>query len=235
MIDHCDAMFSTDENFSMFHSAPPTMTFQWCINAWGLKNHSAGGLWLIDHTTAHHSLWADNHTRNPKVIKPQAFDWINNVTFGWDLGMNLAGADVPGTVSGQPDRQLLRPRRQAAGMQSTAAEPCPTAVSPSMFICATMRSTAAPSSALEDTAIDYQLMGHKVTYRREAKAFPQRTGVPVTVDDRRTAYKKVISQAGPLRMAVDSSSPLATKLEPFCCRTSSQNTGGSSRKSRNWG
>ena len=97
MIDHCDMLFSADENFSMFRTAPPTMTVQWSANAWGLQTHSAGGLWLIDRATAHHTLWAHNHTRNPKLIRPAHFEWIDNVSFGWDIGFNLAGADVAGT------------------------------------------------------------------------------------------------------------------------------------------
>ena len=96
VIDHCDLMFANDENMSMFQGTPPTMTFQWSTNAWGLYGHSCGGLWVLEHATAHHTLWANNKTRNPKVIFPKLLDWTNNVTFGWDIGMNLAGADRNG-------------------------------------------------------------------------------------------------------------------------------------------
>lgn len=63
IIDHCDVMFSADENLSSFRTAPPTMTFQWSTNAWGIHGHSCGGLWLIDHATARHTLWANNKPR----------------------------------------------------------------------------------------------------------------------------------------------------------------------------
>ena len=56
-----------NENFSSFNTPPDNLTFQWSNNAWGLASHSAGGLWDVNHATVHHSLWAHNHTRNPKA------------------------------------------------------------------------------------------------------------------------------------------------------------------------
>ena len=67
IFDHCDAMLSNDENVSSFSSPPENMTWQWSVNAWGMESHSAGGLWDQNHATCHHSLWAHNHTRNPKA------------------------------------------------------------------------------------------------------------------------------------------------------------------------
>ncbi|MCU0780525.1 MAG: hypothetical protein MUF04_05410, partial [Akkermansiaceae bacterium] len=90
ILDHCDVMFSTDENLSSFGTPPEFFTFQWSVNAWGLQDHSCGGLWDINHATAHHTLWANNHTRNPKCISPSVFDWANNITFGWNNGFNMA-------------------------------------------------------------------------------------------------------------------------------------------------
>ena len=95
ILDHCDVMFSTDENLSSFGTPPEFFTFQWSVNAWGLNSHSCGGLWDINHATAHHTLWANNHTRNPKCISPSVFDWVNNVTFGWDNGFNMAASTDP--------------------------------------------------------------------------------------------------------------------------------------------
>lgn len=184
MIDHCDVMFANDENFSMFRTAPPTMTFQWSINAWGLKDHSCGGLWLVDHATAHHTLWANNHTRNPKVIKPLALDWINNVNFGWDIGMNLAGADVPGTY-----RVNIRGSSFIAAGRAQAA----------LFGGGVAPDGTMPFHVYLDDC-DATLSG--TNYHRATAPHPQTAGVPVTVDDRRTAYKKVISQVGAVRMEV---------------------------------
>lgn len=67
VIDHCDRLFGKDENFSSFGTPPENMTFQWSANAWGLDPHSCGGLWDQRHATAHHTLWAHNHTRDPKA------------------------------------------------------------------------------------------------------------------------------------------------------------------------
>jgi hypothetical protein len=212
MIDHCDALFSTDENFSMFRSAPPTMTFQWSINAWGLQHHSAGGLWLIDHTTAHHTLWADNHTRNPKVIKPQAFDWANNVTFGWDIGMNLAGADVPGTY-----KVNLRGSSFIHGGKVKNAIFGGGETNGTMPFTVYMNDCGLDGNGngkLDVTSTDYEIISGNLYHRQTVPflqtqaADPARPGdpvlgVPVRLDDRLTAYKKVISQAGIVRLDID--------------------------------
>ncbi len=85
MLDHLSVAFSTDENLSSFGSPPSNLTFQYSLNSWGLVDHSAGGLWDQNTATTHHCLWAYNHTRNPKA-RPGMLEWINNVTFAWDIG-----------------------------------------------------------------------------------------------------------------------------------------------------
>lgn len=200
IIDHCDVMFSTDENFSMFGSAPPTLTFQWSTNAWGLQTHSAGGLWLVDHATAHHNLWAHNHTRNPKLIKPQAFDWINNVNFGWDIGFNLAGADVPGTYRVNIRGSSFIPAGKAQAAVFGGGKSPDGSMPFHVFLddCAPPGKESSILSGLE--------------LHRESKPWPQESGAPVAIDDRLTAYKKVLSQAGALRMEIDPEKPLRDEV-----------------------
>ena len=94
ILDHCDALFSTDENFSSFNSPPENMTLQWSFNAWRLLTHSAGGLWYVNHATSHHSLWAQNHTRNPKALPSGLLDWVNIVTFDYGIGFILGDSTV---------------------------------------------------------------------------------------------------------------------------------------------
>ena len=86
MLDHISMQFSTDENMSSFGSPPENLTLQYSLNAWGLESHSCGGLWDQNHATSHHNLWAHNHTRNPKARPNGLLEWINNVTFDWDIG-----------------------------------------------------------------------------------------------------------------------------------------------------
>lgn len=221
ILDHCDVMFSADENFSMFKSAPPTMTFQWSINAWGLQHHSAGGLWMIDHTTAHHTLWANNHTRNPKCIRPAAFDWVNNVTFGWDIGMNLAGADVPGSYKAN-----IRGSTFIHGGKTKSAVFGGGVTNGVMPFTVHMDDCVLDGNGngrLDFTATNYALFSGEL-FNRQAVPFPQTLaanpaqpnepviGASLTVDDRATAYKKVISQVGALRMDVDAARPLRDEV-----------------------
>jgi len=222
VIDHCDVMFSADENLSSFRTAPPTMTFQWSTNAWGIYGHSCGGLWLIDHATAHHTLWANNKTRNPKVICPKLLDWTNNVTFGWDIGMNLAGADKPGlykaNLRGSSFIQGSRGRNAVFGGGVLPDGTMPYHIH--LDDCAMDGNGAAPPDL---TAEGYALID-KDQYHKSAAPFPQTLaadpakpgdpvlGVPVKIDDRTTAYKKVISQVGPLRLDVASDRPLRDEV-----------------------
>jgi len=210
IIDHCDVMFAADENLSSFRAAPPTMTFQWSTNAWGIYGHSCGGLWLIDHATAHHTLWANNKTRNPKVICPKLLDWTNNLTFGWDIGMNLAGADKPGTyhvnLRGNSFIQGSRGRNAIFGGGILPDGTMPYHVY--LDDCALDGNGAAPP---EITAEGYALID-KNLYHKSPAPFPQTLGIPVKIDDRRTAYKKIISQVGPLRPDVTSAQPLRDEV-----------------------
>lgn len=210
MLDHCDVMFSKDENFSSFRSPSPSMTFQWSTNAWGLQPHSCGGLWLVDHATAHHTLWANNHTRNPKVICPTLLDWSNNVTFAWDIGMNLAGAD-----KGGPYRVNLRGSSFIYGGNRKNAifggGPSPDGTLAYHVYMNDCALDGNGSVEPDVTASDYAIID-KETYQRSTVPFSQKAdpdplsgstqlmGVPLKVEDRITAFQKIISQVGPLRL-----------------------------------
>lgn len=95
IFDHISMTFSTDENFSSFKRPPENLTMQWSLNAWGLESHSCGGLWDQNHATCHHSLWAHNHTRNPKARPGGLLEWTNNITFDWDIGFIMGDSATP--------------------------------------------------------------------------------------------------------------------------------------------
>lgn len=222
ILDHCEAMFGSDENFSMFKTAPPTLTFQWSINAWGLQHHSAGGLWRVAHATAHHTLWANNHTRNPKCIRPLMFDWVNNVTFGWDIGFNLSGADVPGDY-----RANIRGSTFIHGGKTSSAifggGKAPDGTMPFHVFVDDCALDGNGNGKLDFSATNYGIISGNL-YHREPVPFPQTfaanpaqpgdptLGVPVTVDDRITAFKKVRSQVGTLRMEINPAEPLRDEV-----------------------
>lgn len=217
IIDHCDVMFGADENFSSFRQPTPTMTFSWSTNAWGLYGHSCGGLWNVGHATAHHTLWANNKTRNPKLIHPQAVDWINNLSFSWDIGMNLAAAEVPGTY-----RVNLIGSTFIHGEKNTSAVfgggRTPDGKIPYQVH---IRDCAMDGNGLREpevTARDAGIIHSKCIYERLAKPYEPRgpgarvAGLPVTVDERETAYCKVLSQVGALRMDAASALPLCDEV-----------------------
>lgn len=95
ILDHISMQFSTDENISSFGSPPENLTLQWSLNGWGLESHSCGGLWDQNHATCHHTLWSHNHTRNPKARPNALLEWTNNVTFDWDIGFIMGDSNTP--------------------------------------------------------------------------------------------------------------------------------------------
>jgi autotransporter-associated beta strand protein len=95
ILDHVSLAFSTDENISSYNSPPENVTMQWSLNAWGLESHSCGGLWDQNHASCHHSLWAHNHTRNPKARPGGLLEWTNNIVFDWDIGFIMGDSETP--------------------------------------------------------------------------------------------------------------------------------------------
>lgn len=226
ILDHCDVMFSTDENLSSFGTPPEYFSFQWSLNAWGLSGHSAGGLWDVDHATSHHSLWANNHTRNPKLIAPSVFDWANNVTFGWDNGFNMAESPTGG--SGYTHRVNVRGSTFVHGGSTTEAiYGGGTNSDGSNKFKLHMSDSVLDGNAngvLDSSRTNYGMVS-STSYDQVAAAWPQTVdgvtggtaiGVPVTLDARLTAYKKVISQAGATRMEYDAARPLRDEFTQLC-------------------
>ncbi len=221
ILDHCDVMFSTDENLSSFGTPPEFFTFQWSINAWGLQNHSCGGLWDINHATSHHTLWANNHTRNPKCISPSVFDWANNVTFGWNNGFNMAASTDPIARVNIRGSWFIH-----GGSTSSAVYGGGLNDSGQNVFQLHMNDSALDGSnngILDVTRTNYAMVSSS-QYTQASSAWPQALdgnaanpiiGSRVTLDERNIAYKKVLSKAGAVRMDV-SSRPLRDEISQLC-------------------
>jgi autotransporter-associated beta strand protein len=199
MMDHCDLLFSKDENFSSFGSPPENLTFQWSANAWGLYSHSAGGLWDMSHATAHHTLWAHNHTRDPKARPNGLLDWINNVTYDYGIGFIMGDststadwkANVEGCYFACPPSNIRGYVLSRASLDGSG--------NPNFSLFYT--------NCLFDRDGDTILDGRAVvnsditgSYRLMTNAFVRAAGIQVTQDSPLVAYKKIVSSAGPLRL-----------------------------------
>jgi autotransporter-associated beta strand protein len=225
IFDHCDVMFSTDENLSSFGAAPEHLTFQWSTNAWGLQSHSAGGLWKMRHATVHHSLWANNHTRNPKLIGCDVFDWVNNVVFGWNNGFNLAPEVTGG--NGYTYRVNIRNSTFShGGSTSSVIYGGGTNDDGSTKFQLHMSDTALDgnNNGVLDVSKPNYAMVSATGYTQTAAVWPQTTlgnsaasvvGIPVTVTPRLTAYKKILSKTGAVRMEIGSR-PLRDEITALC-------------------
>jgi hypothetical protein len=186
IVDHCSINFSTDENHSI--SQPLSTTSQWNINAWGLQSHSCGSLLYANNTTFHHTLWAHNHTRNPKS-RYGLLDWVNNVDFDWDIPYICADADSDTHWANVVNSYFISAGGSTDVFTSAQSD----------------RNTGLPtyhmylSGTLTDLNHDYVLNGTdkgtslngNIDYKSTRYAAPQ-----VTTDSPTLAYKRVLSMCG---------------------------------------
>lgn len=201
ILDHLSIQFSTDENISSFGSPPENLTMQWTLNGWGLESHSCGGLWDQNHATCHHTLWSHNHTRNPKARPNGLLEWVNNVTFDWDIGFIMGDSNsnanwksnVRGCYFLCPPGNLRSKALEKANLQTSNGLP-----NFSLYL----------DNCLHDNDGDGLLNGTNKgygiasgSYNTNPTPFPGSTA-GVVIDPPLLAFKKVVSQAGAQRLDV---------------------------------
>ena len=214
MLDHLSLHFSTDENLSSFskNPRPDLLTFQWSINAWGLETHSCGGLWDVNRVTTHHTLWAHNHTRNPKARPDGLLDWVNNVTFDYDIGFimgdSASAADWKANVRGNYFIRL------SGGENSHALEKARTTTNGNFNF--TLHASDNLFDKNGNTILDGKDYGYGIasgSYSNAVTPIVVNGGVPVQLDPPLLAYKKIASQVGALRLSANSSKPIHDEVD----------------------
>jgi pectate lyase len=110
VIDHCSISWGIDENLAVLGH---TNSIQWSIISEGLRSsthkmgeHSMGAVLGAGNVTVHHSLFAHNNARNPRIGgSGTTVDFVNNViynfgsaitrvTAGPNLGINYVGNSI---------------------------------------------------------------------------------------------------------------------------------------------
>jgi autotransporter-associated beta strand protein len=224
VLDSVSMQFSTDENFSSFNSPPENLTMQWSLNAWGLESHSCGGLWDQNHATCHHSLWAHNHTRNPKARPSGLLEWTNNVTFDWDIGFIMGDSETPASWKANViGNYFLSP---PGNTRSKALEKATVDRngSPNFSVhLSNNRHDSDGDGILNGTDKGYSIVagsefqaGDPAGANRYAKSlspFANTGSIPVTTDDPVVAFKKVVSKSGALRLDIDPAKPLRDEVD----------------------
>ncbi|MBN1766007.1 MAG: carbohydrate-binding protein [Sedimentisphaerales bacterium] len=229
IIDHVSLMFSTDENISFFNSALDYFTMQYSTSSWGMERHNAGGLWDLVNGSCHHSLWAHHRTRNPKARPYGLLEWINNVTYHWrsegfimgdsesnvDWYANVMGCyylSIPDYEFGLNNIALSKARIASDGQPNFHLH---------LNNCL---HDADGDGLLNGTDKGYDIVDGQPydplegapagTVRYDLSATPF-TGalISVTIDEPLTAYKKVLSSAGALRLDATYAGPLRDELD----------------------
>ena len=213
VLDSISMQFSTDENMSSFGSPPENLTLQWSLNGWGLESHSCGGLWDQNHATAHHTLWSHNHTRNPKARPNGLLEWVNNVTYDWDIGFIMGDSQTPAAWKANViGSYFLAP---AGNIRTLALEKASVDRNgnPNFSVhLANNRHDSNGNGLLDGTDKGYAIVrGSEFVpgdapganrYVKSLTPFANTGSLPVTVDDPTVAFKKVVSKAGALRLDV---------------------------------
>jgi hypothetical protein len=223
IVDHITMQFSTDENISFFKSALDNFTMQNSVTAWGLERHNAGGLWDLNRGSCIGSLWAHHHTRNPKARPNGLLEWVNNVTFDWGIGFIMGDSQTPANWKANVQGcYFLAPKGRT---DNTAFEK------------ATIDRDGKPNFSLylDDCLHDsdgdgklngkdkgYSIVGgteYKASERADVganryfkadKPFP---GSALAIDDPLTAFKKVVSDAGAVRLDALYAGPLRDEVD----------------------
>jgi autotransporter-associated beta strand protein len=212
ILDHVSMQFSTDENMSSFGSPPENLTLQYSLNAWGLETHSCGGLWDQNHATSHHNLWAHNHTRNPKARPSGLLEWVNNVTFDWDIGFIMGDTtSVQNYKANVINNYFICP---PGNIQSKALVKAHLATNglPNFTVHLSGNLIDQDGDAfLNGTDKGYGIVEGS-SYNQSASAIPGSTA-GVTIDNALTAYKKIVSNSGALRLDASSTGALRDEVD----------------------
>jgi autotransporter-associated beta strand protein len=224
VLDSVSMQFSTDENFSSFGSPPENLTMQWSLNGWGLQTHSCGGLWDQNHATCHHSLWAHNHTRNPKARPNGLLEWVNNVTFDWNIGFIMGDSQTPAAWRSNVIGSYFlsppgNPRSRALEKATVDRNGNPNF---SVHL-SNNRHDNDGDGLLNGTDKGYAIVGGSEfqpgdpaganRYAKSLVPFSNAGAIPVTTDDPVVAFKKVVSKAGALRLEIDPPKPLRDEVD----------------------
>ncbi len=224
ILDSISMQFSTDENMSSFGSPPENLTLQWSLNGWGLESHSCGGLWDQNHATAHHTLWSHNHTRNPKARPNGLLEWVNNVTYDWDIGFIMGDSQTPAAWKANViGSYFLAP---AGNIRTLALEKASVDRNGNPNFSVHLSSNRHDSNGngiLDGTDKGYAIVGGAEfvpgdapganRYVKSLTPFANTGSLPVTVDDPIVAFKKVVSKAGALRLDVGYTGPLRDEVD----------------------
>jgi autotransporter-associated beta strand protein len=212
LLDQISIQFSTDENMSSFNTRPDLLTLQWSLNAWGLVPHSAGGLWDQNRATCHHTLWAHNHTRDPKSQPDGLLEWINNVTFDYGIGFIMGDSTETATWRANViNSYFINPpgniRPYIISRASLDANGVPNY---SLYLngCLTDRNA---NNILDGTDTGYSLVTGD--YHQSPTPHPNTGSLPVTLDSPTIAYKKLVSKSGALRLDVTHAGPLRDEVD----------------------
>ncbi len=227
IVDHITMQFSTDENISFFNSALDRFTMQDSVTAWGLESHNAGGLWDLNRGSCIGSLWAHHHTRNPKARPYGLLEWINNVTYDWGIGFIMGDSQTPAnwkanvrgcyflSPPGRTDNIALEKAlidRHGNPNFSLYLDDCLHDADGDGQLNGTNKGYAIVAGQ-EFNPAEGAAPGTQ-RYVKVAAPFAGASGnIAVPVDDPLTAFKKVVSNAGALRLDANHAGPLRDEVD----------------------
>lgn len=221
ILDHVSMQFSTDEIFSMFDSNPADdITMQSSIAGWALESHSKGGLWDVQDATCVDSLWAHNTDRNPKARPWGLLEWVNNVTLDYGVGFQMGSTTTPANYKANVIGNYFVHSRYGDSSLALEQARIDRNGNPNFFLwlddClhdSNIENYPSESGVLNGTDKGWSIVEGSAwvsgnSYSEGDYVYVKETGphagssgnVALTIDDPLTALKKVVSDAGAVRL-----------------------------------
>ena len=203
--DHVSASWSVDECLSPTHSA--NVTLQWCLIGESMKKschvkgaHGYGSLMRYNDGlfSVHHSLYANNDSRNPRPGDNTRLDFVNNVAYNWGGFCGYNGNDSPDNM-GNGGLYFTNSLNYisncfVAGPNSSATLAFDSGVTNALQ-CQIFQSgnyiDNNKNAALDGANTGWSMFGSPFT--QLSNPF---TNLPVTTDAPRTAYERVLAFVG---------------------------------------
>mgnify|MGYP003835693911 CR=1 FL=1 len=235
ILDHVSLQFGTDEVISMYDSNPvDDLTLQSSIVAWGLESHSKGGLWSVQDTSCIDSLWAHNTDRNPKAQPWGLLEWVNNVTLDYGAGFLMGDTSTPAPFQANVVGSYFIHSRHGNSSVALESARIDRNGNPnfSLWLDDCLHDSdienhpSSKSGVLNGTDKGYSIAegsahvpGNSYSegdyvYAKAAAPHPGSSGnVAISVDDPLTALKKVLSDAGAVRLDAGHAGPIRDEVD----------------------
>lgn len=184
IFDHVSIQWGRWDNLHIKNSS--NITLQYCMIGEGIEPQKFGALFEGPvNITIHHCLWIDNQSRNPKA--KAGIEYINNVVYNWGSNGFVGGHSAADHYQDIINNYFI------AGPNSTGKFIGMFTATDHVFHQGNYVDINRDGILNGRLVADSDFVGAKATLMNKPN---QKSIIPVTVDNAKTAYQKVLAGAG---------------------------------------